>query len=177
MWPSKPACDVQPPRLQRGGRRRRCRRVDLQGHERPFLSRRRREGAFFHSHRHGPLRRLSQFYFAQFRDREGRLFSCMEMFMMAAKAQSMCEPPSLAKILETPLAEAAHNPDRFKKIGPEITPYIEAVWVDEREQAVTQGNLLKFCQNAELRSVPLPCPRATASLWRRPRTTPSGASA
>ena len=76
--------------------------------------------------------------------------------MMAAKAQSMCEPPSLAKILETPLAEAAHNPDRFKKIGPEITPYIEAVWVDEREQAVTQGNLLKFCQNAELRSVPLP---------------------
>lgn len=73
--------------------------------------------------------------------------------MTAAQAQVMGDPASLAKILETPLAEAAHDPDRFMKIRRKSTPYIEAVWVDEREQAVTQGNLLKFGQNAELRSM------------------------
>lgn len=77
-------------------------------------------------------------------DFRGVQFTCVEQFMMYAKAMLFDDRPTAEAIL------AAPDPRSQKKLGREVKGFQETVWVEKRESIVTVGCREKFRQNADL---------------------------
>jgi ribA/ribD-fused uncharacterized protein len=75
---------------------------------------------------------------------DGVAYRTAEHFMMAGKARLFGDVETCECIL------AARTPGDAKKLGREIRGFDEAAWVAARLDIVTQGNVAKFSQNAEL---------------------------
>ncbi|PNE59961.1 DUF1768 domain-containing protein [Paraburkholderia fungorum] len=74
----------------------------------------------------------------------GRQFSCVEQFMMYAKAMLFEDH----RVAEAVIATA--DPRAQKKLGREVKGFDEAVWVGKRESIVTVGCREKFRQSGSL---------------------------
>ncbi|WP_425953257.1 NADAR family protein [Ralstonia pseudosolanacearum] len=74
----------------------------------------------------------------------GVQFSCVEQFMMYAKAMLFDDRRTADAILST------HDPRTQKKLGREVVGFQESVWIEKRESIVTVGCREKFRQNADL---------------------------
>ncbi|MEX3790875.1 NADAR family protein [Paraburkholderia sp. BR14374] len=77
----------------------------------------------------------------------GVSFTCVEQFMMYAKAKLFDDETSAAKIL------AATDPMTQKKLGRKVANFDLDIWVARRESIVFVGCREKFAQSHELRSV------------------------
>jgi ribA/ribD-fused uncharacterized protein len=86
---------------------------------------------------------FSQWFEAAFKV-DGVSYRTAEHFMMAGKARLFGDDEICDRIL------AARTPGEAKKLGREIRGFDEAAWVAARLDIVTQGNIAKFSQNAEL---------------------------
>jgi len=86
---------------------------------------------------------FSQWFEAAFKV-DGASYRTAEHFMMAGKARLFGDDEVCERIL------AARTPAEAKKLGREIRGFDEAAWVAARLDIVTQGNIAKFSQNAEL---------------------------
>ncbi|MBB3639156.1 NADAR family protein [Variovorax atrisoli] len=86
---------------------------------------------------------FSQWFEAAFKV-DGVSYRTAEHFMMAGKARLFGDDEVYERIL------AARTPAEAKKLGREIRGFDEAAWVAARLDIVTQGNIAKFSQNAEL---------------------------
>ncbi|MBR8043188.1 NADAR family protein [Burkholderia cenocepacia] len=75
----------------------------------------------------------------------GVAFTCVEQFMMYAKAKLFEDHATAAAIL------AATDPRKQKQLGREVKGFNDAVWVEKREAIVTVGCREKFQQNPSLR--------------------------
>ena len=86
---------------------------------------------------------FSQWYEAPFTLNDV-VYPTAEHYMMAEKARLFDDHATLAKIL------AAGTPALAKKLGREIQGFDEKRWQARRFDAVVEGNLAKFSQNAAL---------------------------
>ncbi|APA90371.1 NADAR family protein (plasmid) [Paraburkholderia sprentiae WSM5005] len=77
----------------------------------------------------------------------GVSFSCVEQFMMYAKARLFGDDASPARILAT------HDPMTQKRVGRKVKNFDLDAWVARRESIVFVACREKFAQNRELRSV------------------------
>jgi ribA/ribD-fused uncharacterized protein len=66
-------------------------------------------------------------------DKEYRLFSCVEQYMMAHKALLHNDAGALARIMEV------DDPKTHKALGRKVKGYDEALWVSHRESVVATG--------------------------------------
>lgn len=64
--------------------------------------------------------------------------------MMYCKAKLFKDEVSAEKILKTP------SPKQQKALGRNVANYVDALWVEKREQYVKAGCLAKFSQNVQL---------------------------
>lgn len=87
---------------------------------------------------------LSQWHPATFHNREGIVFSCAEQYMMWRKAILFQDENSARRIL------TESDPRRQKQLGRRIAGFDENIWREHRENAVFEGNVLKFLQNKDL---------------------------
>lgn len=76
----------------------------------------------------------------------GNVYQNAEQFMMAAKARHFEDAATEAKILAEP------RPAQVKALGRQVRGYVDAEWVEHREELVFQGCLAKFSQNIKLRA-------------------------
>jgi ribA/ribD-fused uncharacterized protein len=86
---------------------------------------------------------LSQWYEAPF-EIDGVRYATAEHWMMAAKARLFGDDQALEKILATP------SPKTAKALGRKVKHFEGDVWQANARQLVTEGNVAKFSQNAEL---------------------------
>jgi ribA/ribD-fused uncharacterized protein len=89
---------------------------------------------------------FSQWYRCRF-EADGRVFSCMEQYMMLGKATLFGDAATAEKIM------AADHPRQHKALGRKVTPFDDRVWKRERENIVLAGNRAKFTQNEDLRAL------------------------
>lgn len=89
---------------------------------------------------------LSNWHRCRFEFR-GRQFTCVEQFMMYAKAMLFDDCQVAEAILVAP------DPRAQKKLGREVKGFDESVWVEKRESIVTVGCREKFRQNPALATV------------------------
>ncbi|MNU19656.1 hypothetical protein D3C71_78890 [compost metagenome] len=75
---------------------------------------------------------------------KGKTFEHNEMFLMYCKAMLFGDLETAEKIL------AAPTPKECKRLGREVTPFDEAVWVAKREFYNYYGALHKFQQNPQM---------------------------
>jgi ribA/ribD-fused uncharacterized protein len=75
---------------------------------------------------------------------DGVVYPTAEHFMMASKARLFGDEQSAAKIL------ASDDPKTAKALGRTVRGFDHALWVGERFELVTRGNVAKFRQSAEL---------------------------
>lgn len=93
---------------------------------------------------------FSQFYEASFSaSYKGKMveFTCAEQFMMFAKALTFKDEETINKIIGHP-----YDPKFYKAMGRKVKHYDNVVWGKVRSFYVTQGNILKFNQNPELKA-------------------------
>lgn len=86
---------------------------------------------------------LSQWYPSAF-TLGGIRYATAEHYMMAGKARLFDDADALQRIL------AARIPNEVKAIGREIRGFDEALWRENRQAIVFEGNLGKFSQDPEL---------------------------
>jgi ribA/ribD-fused uncharacterized protein len=86
---------------------------------------------------------FSQWFEASF-EIDGVRYAAAEHFMMAEKARLFGDTETLARIL------VADTPGAAKAFGRQVKGYEEAAWEARRFDAVVEGNLAKFSQNAAL---------------------------
>ena len=101
----------------------------------------------FHGAKSGLHRCFSQWYMAAPFEVDGTLYSCMEQFMMAKKAELFGDDKAHAAIMESPL------PKNMKQLGRKVRLFDESVWEQQRLDIVIRGNRAKFEQHAELGAV------------------------
>jgi ribA/ribD-fused uncharacterized protein len=89
---------------------------------------------------------LSQWWEGHPFEVEGVLYPTAEHFMMAGKARLFDDTETLEEIL------AAKGPAEAKKLGRNIRPFDEGIWLKQRGDIVVQGNLAKFGQHEPLRT-------------------------
>lgn len=70
-------------------------------------------------------------------------FCTAEQYMMYHKATLMGDHKTANQILET------SDPAVQKKLGRQITPWVQRLWDDNKYNIVLTGNLLKFSQNKQ----------------------------
>ncbi len=87
---------------------------------------------------------LSQWYPAAFKI-DGVLFPTAEHYMMAEKAKLFGDEKILKRVLE------ASHPSQAKKLGRQIANFDDRKWNSRRFDAVVEGNVAKFGQNAKLK--------------------------
>lgn len=87
---------------------------------------------------------LSQWWPADF-FADGRVYSSMEQFMMAAKARLFDDREILARILATA------DPGEIKALGRQVRNFDRALWDRRKYGVVVSGNVEKFAQNPPLR--------------------------
>jgi ribA/ribD-fused uncharacterized protein len=75
------------------------------------------------------------------------VYNCAEQFMMAQKARIFNDTETLIKIM------AAKHPKEQKRLGRSVKNFDEATWNAIAEFIVFEGNMLKFSQNPELRTI------------------------
>lgn len=73
------------------------------------------------------------------------IFTCCEQWMMANKATLFDDWESFLKIM------AATTPQEQKDLGRGIQNFNAAAWDQYKSHVVTQGNILKFSQNPDLK--------------------------
>ena len=73
-------------------------------------------------------------------------YATAEHWMMASKARLFKDDEALARILETT------DPKEAKKLGRKVRNFDEVLWKKEARRLVTEGNVAKFGQNAELKA-------------------------
>jgi ribA/ribD-fused uncharacterized protein len=78
---------------------------------------------------------------------DGVTYNCAEQYMMAAKAKLFGDAETMALIL------ASTNPRQQKALGRKVQNFDAATWDRECREAVYRGNLAKFDQNPDLRSL------------------------
>ena len=88
---------------------------------------------------------LSQWYDAPF-VKDNIRYQTAEHYMMAEKARIFKDKSSLEKILSNP------SPEYVKKIGRGVKSFNVKVWNRYKIDIVTQGSILKFSQNLELKN-------------------------
>lgn len=76
----------------------------------------------------------------------GVAFSCVEQFMMYAKAKLFSNDAAAAEILAT------SDPKTQKRLGRNVAGFVETTWAARRESIVYVGCREKFSQNADLRA-------------------------
>jgi ribA/ribD-fused uncharacterized protein len=76
---------------------------------------------------------------------EGVLYKTAEHYMMAEKARLFGDEASRTQIL------AANHPSEAKELGRKVTNFVDDIWVTQRFDIVTQANLAKFGQHADLK--------------------------
>ncbi len=72
-------------------------------------------------------------------------YTTAEQWMMAGKARLFGDDETLGEILAT------HDPATVKKLGRKVRGFDEAAWKQRRLDLVTEGNVAKFSQRADLR--------------------------
>lgn len=87
---------------------------------------------------------LSQWYAASFTV-NGIHYPTAEHWMMAAKARLFGDEEMLAEILE------ADSPKTAKALGRKVRDFDNDIWKGNARRLVTEGNVAKFSQNADLR--------------------------
>ncbi len=78
---------------------------------------------------------------------DGKSYSCAEQFMMAGKARLFGDTEIEEQILKT------DNPRDHKRLGKKVAGFEEDRWVAERTRIVFRGNVAKFSQNEDLRTL------------------------
>ncbi|MNK57198.1 hypothetical protein D3C87_762510 [compost metagenome] len=102
---------------------------------------------FFYSDKSGPeLATLSQFYPCNFTI-AGIQFNCAEQYMMYKKAKTFGDMKAMERILKM------SDPKKIKAEGRKVKNFDETIWKDASVKAVYDGNMAKFSQNPELRSI------------------------
>ena len=74
-------------------------------------------------------------------------FTSAEQYMMYKKALLFDDIETSIKILNI------DNPRKVKKLGREIKNFDNKIWNENKIEIVTQGNILKFIQNEQLRDI------------------------
>lgn len=72
---------------------------------------------------------------------DGSNFTCVEQYMMAAKAMLFADPETASKIMES------DDPAMHKRLGAMVQEFDEAIWHRWRMQIVYTANHAKFVQN------------------------------
>jgi len=88
---------------------------------------------------------LSNWFPSEFMDENGIIYYNMEQWMMKKKADLFGDDYYGNEIMKT------NNPKTIKSLGRKIRNFNEQVWIQNREQVVYDGCLLKFSQNSELK--------------------------
>jgi len=70
-----------------------------------------------------------------------RTFNCAEQAQMAGKASIFNDPVRLKQIMEE------LNPEKQKKLGRDVRPFVDEIWAKLRPIVVTINNVAKFSQN------------------------------
>ncbi len=78
---------------------------------------------------------------------DGVTYSCCEQYMMVEKARLFGDEATLKRILATP------SPREQKRLGRQVRGFSDKVWKKQRLAIVTQANLAKFSQHADLRTL------------------------
>lgn len=77
---------------------------------------------------------------------DGVTWSTAEQWMMAGKARLFNDEETFGEILAT------SDPSTAKKLGRKVRGFDEATWKQRRLDLVTEGNVAKFSQRADLRA-------------------------
>ncbi|MDO4877666.1 MAG: NADAR family protein [Neisseria sp.] len=88
---------------------------------------------------------LSQWFPAAF-EIDGRIYPTAEHYMMAQKALLFGDFMMFEQIV------SADNPGKAKALGRQIAGFDEAVWCENRERIVYEGNVAKFGQHDDLKN-------------------------
>jgi len=89
---------------------------------------------------------FSNWYPAQFKDKNGQVFSDTEMWMMYQKALLFRDNAIAKQILK-----CTGNPKKAKALDRKVKNFDSTIWDANCEQIVYEGLLLKFEQNADLK--------------------------
>lgn len=92
-----------------------------------------------------PLGYLGNWYPAAF-EANGVLYPTSEHYMMYAKAMLMGDESVAAQILASP------DPGVVKKLGQTVSPWNEALWIENRNRIMFEACLAKFSAHADLRA-------------------------
>ena len=93
---------------------------------------------------------LSQWYPCRFTV-DGHQYNCMEQCMMAGKAMTFKDFPTLIDIL------AEKDPKKIKALGRKVKHFDPVKWDEVKRDIVYKGNLAKFSQNPKLKEFLLSC--------------------
>lgn len=106
---------------------------------------------FFWGHQPSKDGTLSKTCFSQWWESpfevEGIIYKTAEHWMMAKKAELFEDTAILEKII------VCKSPAEAKKLGREVKNYEEQKWLNHRFQIVKEGNLHKFNQNNDLKTM------------------------
>ena len=78
---------------------------------------------------------------------DGIRYGCAEQYMMAEKARLFGDTEIEHAILKS------NSPRHQKKLGKQVSRFQEDKWISERSNIVFRGNVAKFTQNEELKSL------------------------
>lgn len=78
---------------------------------------------------------------------EGRVFNCVEQWMMAKKAAMFKDIEALKRIMST------SDPAAQKRFGRQVKNYNDAKWATVRYEIVLKGVVEKYRQNPDLREL------------------------
>lgn len=87
---------------------------------------------------------FSQWYPANFTE-DGISYNCAEQYMMAQKALLFDDKEVFDQIIKE------SDPGKIKKLGRLVKNFDEKIWSENCRRIVTNGNVLKFSQNAALK--------------------------
>ena len=90
---------------------------------------------------------FSQWHQVGFQDNEGNYYHTAEHYMMVEKARLMGHWKIVKAMLK------CKSPRKVKSLGRKVTPWNENLWLQERENIVTRGNMFKFSQHPTLQRI------------------------
>lgn len=90
---------------------------------------------------------FSQWYPSKFTDEHGKIWHTAEQYMMYHKAISFNDIVTAQKIINSPKAKPSYH----KYLGRQVVGFKMDSWRKVCENIVLRGNILKFCQNQDLK--------------------------
>jgi len=87
---------------------------------------------------------FSQWYPCEFKD-DDNTYSSAEQYMMYRKAKLFDDAETANRIMRS------NSPKYVKSLGRQVKNFDQKIWESNRENIVTEGNLLKFSQSEHLR--------------------------